>query len=220
MKKLVTNSRIALLTAFALALGMSQVRADILQLGGTFSSPIPMNINGTLSNEGGGSIEPSSLNGNTLAWVYCVDLFRNISVPGTWSSAVVTTTGVVNGSLVNNAGEVAWLLSKYGVAGQGDQAKALQAAIWHVIFDGVGGNTVALDSTAPIGVKNDYNNMLAALGSNTGNVSDFLWLTPGGNNHSYQGLVTPVPEPTTMIAGALLLLPFGASAMRIIRRKA
>jgi len=31
--------------------------------------------------------------------------------------------------------------------------------------------------------------------------------------------VAPVPEPTTMIAGALLLLPFGASALRILRKK-
>lgn len=30
--------------------------------------------------------------------------------------------------------------------------------------------------------------------------------------------VTPVPEPTTMIAGALLLLPFGASALRSLRK--
>lgn len=30
---------------------------------------------------------------------------------------------------------------------------------------------------------------------------------------------TPVPEPTTMIAGALMLLPFGASTIRILRRK-
>jgi hypothetical protein len=29
---------------------------------------------------------------------------------------------------------------------------------------------------------------------------------------------TPVPEPTTMIAGALLLLPFGASTLRIVRK--
>jgi hypothetical protein len=28
----------------------------------------------------------------------------------------------------------------------------------------------------------------------------------------------PVPEPTTLIAGALLLLPFGASALRFVRR--
>jgi hypothetical protein len=31
--------------------------------------------------------------------------------------------------------------------------------------------------------------------------------------------VAPVPEPTTMIAGALLLLPFGASTLRILRKK-
>jgi hypothetical protein len=30
---------------------------------------------------------------------------------------------------------------------------------------------------------------------------------------------TPVPEPSTVIAGALLLLPFGASAIRVLRRK-
>jgi hypothetical protein len=30
---------------------------------------------------------------------------------------------------------------------------------------------------------------------------------------------TVVPEPTTMIAGALLLLPFGASTLRILRKK-
>lgn len=32
-------------------------------------------------------------------------------------------------------------------------------------------------------------------------------------------LFTAVPEPTTMIAGALLLLPFGASTIRILRKK-
>ena len=30
--------------------------------------------------------------------------------------------------------------------------------------------------------------------------------------------VTPVPEPTTMIAGALLLLPLGASTLRVLRK--
>jgi hypothetical protein len=32
------------------------------------------------------------------------------------------------------------------------------------------------------------------------------------------GWIAPVPEPTTMIAGALLLLPFGASTLRILRK--
>ena len=30
--------------------------------------------------------------------------------------------------------------------------------------------------------------------------------------------VTECPEPTTMIVGALLLLPFGASALRLLRK--
>lgn len=35
-----------------------------------------------------------------------------------------------------------------------------------------------------------------------------------------QQTFSQVPEPTTVIAGALLLLPFGASALRLLRRKA
>ena len=31
--------------------------------------------------------------------------------------------------------------------------------------------------------------------------------------------VNPVPEPSTYIAGALLLLPFGASTLRMLRKK-
>ncbi len=37
-------------------------------------------------------------------------------------------------------------------------------------------------------------------------------------DHFYVG-TTPVPEPTTMIAGALLLLPLGASTLRLLRRR-
>jgi hypothetical protein len=41
----------------------------------------------------------------------------------------------------------------------------------------------------------------------------------GSYNGSAWGF-TPlaVPEPTTMIAGALLLLPFGASTLRMLRK--
>ena len=39
---------------------------------------------------------------------------------------------------------------------------------------------------------------------------------PGGGTTS--GAITVVPEPTTILAGALLLLPIGASTIRILRR--
>ncbi len=46
----------------------------------------------------------------------------------------------------------------------------------------------------------------------------------GGAEPDYQDMLVkvnavPVPEPTTMIAGVLLLLPFAASSLRILRRK-
>jgi len=40
------------------------------------------------------------------------------------------------------------------------------------------------------------------------------WTLVNGN-----ATLTAVPEPTTMIAGALLLLPFGASTLRMLRRR-
>jgi hypothetical protein len=44
----------------------------------------------------------------------------------------------------------------------------------------------------------------------------------GADNQKYVGLdnvvVSAVPEPTTMIAGALLLLPFGVSTLRTLRK--
>ncbi len=51
---------------------------------------------------------------------------------------------------------------------------------------------------------------------------DLTTLISGGGPYStsYNGSITsvPVPEATTMIAGALLLLPFGASTLRILRK--
>lgn len=42
---------------------------------------------------------------------------------------------------------------------------------------------------------------------------------PGsGGSQEFFLLGTPVPEPATMVAGALLLLPFGVSTLRMFRK--
>jgi len=67
------------------------------------------------------------------------------------------------------------------------------------------------------------NTTVFVLDNYTGNLSEIDWVgfqygTAWGGTSGGDSLI-PVPEPTTMIAGALLLLPFGASTIRILRRK-
>lgn len=45
-----------------------------------------------------------------------------------------------------------------------------------------------------------------------------LWVNPGGNGYALSHYSTVVPEPTTIVAGALLLLPFGVSTLRTLRK--
>jgi hypothetical protein len=65
-------------------------------------------------------------------------------------------------------------------------------------------DTSALGEVDTIVFQNDAN------GSSRYFAIDDLNYTPAAN--------TPVPEPTTMVAGAMLLLPFGASTLRMFRK--
>jgi len=89
--------------------------------------------------------------------------------------------------------------------------------------DGAGILTVTLDAGAPVLV-------LTFLGASayTQYVHSFTTLGPGDLRFSWSDLLTNsafiddvnlVPEPTTMIAGALLLLPFAASTLRGLRNR-
>jgi hypothetical protein len=54
-------------------------------------------------------------------------------------------------------------------------------------------------------------------GSNNGGYST-SGSSPTQYTYDFQSSIVPVPEPTTVIAGILLLLPFGASTLRILSR--
>jgi hypothetical protein len=74
-----------------------------------------------------------------------------------------------------------------------------------------------------------YNDLLTAFGSIAAAQADangaygvwVLQLTDScGNQKQSQLVLCPVvPEPSTVVAGVLLLLPFGVSALRILRKK-
>ena len=85
----------------------------------------------------------------------------------------------------------------------------------------IGGNQIGASFTAPgVGVWSEFTATFVA-GSEPIAVLD-LNTVPNGNDFALDDIslisLTAVPEPTTMIAGVLLLLPFGASTLRILRR--
>ena len=216
-----TKFRFATL-ALALMLGGSAALADDLNLGGNYV-PVSIDENGTPTTVGGGPITISHLNGTQLTYVYCVGLFTDVYVPDDYPDTLVTRNGVVDGALVNNAGEIAWLLDNFAAAAAASTTdqQALQAAIWSVEYDGKGVNSglpvVTGDSSQ--GYYTQYQTDLASLG--TAPVSDINWFTPGdGSGTVYQGLVGPlipgeVPEPT----GILLLGTVLTFAARSMKRK-
>jgi len=175
-------------------------------------------------------------------YTYNVIPFSQAS-PGIFPSAwAVGPTGQAWG--INNA---AYLWNKYGMAivnntggaYTGEQkaaAAALEFAIWTALYDSkgygaLGGSTwtqPSLDSTTH-GYYNKFLSGLTASGITgpqfTGNILEGQGaLGDGGNGQTGQSqelfaLGTPVPEPSTMVMGAMLLLPFGLSALRLLRRK-
>jgi len=81
------------------------------------------------------------------------------------------------------------------------------------------GTYVNLFSAAPDGSDTARAGYYALVGYNGGYIN--FYPSDGSSNIGGPATATlfdPVPEPTTLIAGGLMLLPFGASTLRILRR--
>ncbi len=122
----------------------------------------------------------------------------------------------------------AWLYSQFAQgaldynysygSGRSSSADALQQAIWWLEGEG---------SATRTGVGSHYiDEAEAALGLTDANVQSVdangafgvVALNLGAPGQVQDQLAIVVPEPATMLAGALLLLPFGASTLRILRK--
>jgi hypothetical protein len=159
--------------------------------------------------------------------------------PSSWQWGVVNGTPQYWG--INNA---AYLWNKYGmdivnnvgnVGVQNQRAAALQFAVWAALYDSTGygqlgapNNWLAPTAQMDATTKTWYDAYVGGLTSSgltgpvfTGNILESTIALTGPNSGGSQEfflLGTPVPEPTTVIAGVLLLLPFGVSTIRILRR--
>ena len=125
--------------------------------------------------------------------------------------------------LFNTYGEIS--ATGIGLTSTTDKA-ALQLAVWSALYDTAADGTVSgtrFDVTggADSAAISQANTWLSGLTGNYGYDGYLLTPDPTTGIEPPQGLLiaVPVPEPTTVVAGLLLLLPLGASALKIIRRK-
>lgn len=146
---------------------------------------------------------------------------------------------------IQNAARVFDLHKAVLAAGSTQDRAALQLAVWEALYDT--GNPLGYSFTATSGRFEASRSVYA--GSDAARATALSWLNglydSSGNLKPFQPytgsllqpllangqpnaaaqemmgtLTAPVPEPTTIIAGALLLLPFGASTIRFLRRNA
>ena len=187
---------------------------------------------------GGGEFVATGLGGLSSLGTFssfCLEHNEYFNPGGTYNATVndrtisggVATSGAPGSDPLSMG--TAWLYSNFRAgtlagynSGLTATAGQLQNAIWWLegeITTSQAANPFILQIPNNLGWR-DYNSAVDANGA-WGVVALNLTYPNGGRAQDQLALVpTPVPEPTTMIAGVLLLLPFAASTFRRLRRKA
>ncbi len=218
-----------IMTCVSLLLAVTWVaKADSLYLTANFNN-IYLTGSGLNNPVGGGSIAGSKLNGKLLPYDFCIGLYTDVYVPKTYD-AFVTNNGTVNGGNVkiNNAGEIAWLLTTYASPQMThDQQVAMQAAIWHIEYS-TPGNIGLSTSAYGSDVLNYFKTYIGDVNNgvykhNDFSLTGFDWITPYSYNECnhtytyYQPQITATPEPSSL----LLILSglFSLYGLKIFRKK-
>jgi hypothetical protein len=225
-------SKLSLLgAAVTLTLSGLSAHADSLSLGNAGQS-MSFTFFGNHESGAGGNFSPSSavIGGKTVNFeaVYCVDLNHFIDDNSFYNNVLFTTNGVVNGSTVNNAASIAWLILNTTVT-SATQAAGLQAAIWETEY----GSHFSLGSVGQSAIFNDEQADLTALSHGTVTnslISQLDWITPptisdghekDEEERSYQQGLVGLPDPPAVPEpGTLSLLGTGIlGAAGLLRRR-
>jgi hypothetical protein len=235
----------AVLLAMGAASGASASTLDITSAG-MYSSNTLL-INGGIDNNVQGLAGPMLLTTSSSSfWVFCVDLYHNITVaiggqnsfspPLAYTTGQITTnssTGSGTGTALSSmiSGEIQYLANKYlplASTSMGntlqDQLTAVQAAIWNIEY-GAGTAKATSGSTLAGGQTATNENLL---------ISQYVTEAQNNYTNAYgtgglfsensqglaggrtQGFVTSVPEPSTW---AMMVLGFAGVGFMAYRRK-
>jgi hypothetical protein len=232
------NIKLAVLAA-ALA-AASSARASLITV--TIDSVSPGEIVNLVVTPAAGSLVPA-YNGGVYAGIYnltvngasvptfCIDVAHDVYLGETFNdysyialaSAPATPAGPMNAAQATDIEKLwaAYYSGPLGAENNAVNAAALQVAIWETLGNGAQGYTVT--ESDGVGVATEAAIMLTALnnGSLTAEQSVNALVSPDGQGYAADPsgpLRSVVPEPTTIISGFLMLLPFGASTLRILRR--
>ena len=161
------------------------------------------------------------------------------STPFAGQSGINPLWGSGNGGGLNNsanataaiqaAANIFYTHSSVLSSGTPTERSALQLAVWEALYDTTAGSTtyglsdgrfkITSGDAAAITLASSW---LSAVDPNALYVGYLLKPDPsqqhGTDGQEFFYNVTPVPEASTVIAGALLLLPLAASAVRILRK--
>ena len=115
-------------------------------------------------------------------------------------------------------GNVSWLQIHTTSNGQGGVADSLSVNLTGIAYTGLNADLLALAAGG-----NGNLNLTFQFSGTSPNLTSIFAGNTGITTASYSGSVSPanvsaVPEPSTVVAGILLLLPLGASTVRVLRK--
>ena len=115
-------------------------------------------------------------------------------------------------------GNLSWLQIHTLSDGQGGVADSLSVNLTGMAYTGLNADLLAL-----LAGKNGNLNLTFQFSGSSPNLTSIYAGTTGSVMASYSGSissanVSAVPEPSTVVAGMLLLLPLGASTLRVLRK--
>jgi hypothetical protein len=148
-------------------------------------------------------------------------------VSGLTADAATTVTVAGDGSFVTSSASGSTIASQWGVSGSSAiTLSALATGPNYLIIGppGYGGANSSIAGNGPhnpfISQQETFYFTLSGPGSfSENNISGLTFLFGTSSDYgSGRQVLTSVPEPSTIVAGALLLLPFGISTVRILRK--